>query len=142
MEKASDKIVNKWLFWNTRTEAVVILDGKETGFAFMDKGRSVQELEYSQEFEQTDWDSFYERNNYNLEGKEGTTFYTESLNSAAGGVGITIDCEALPQENDILYTRFPELEKWKGAEGREAIIWVGGYPTVEEIMAMFEKQEL
>ncbi|WP_072525087.1 hypothetical protein [Clostridium sp. Marseille-P3244] len=141
-QKATDDVEIKWLFWNMETEETIVLDGEDAGITFIENGRTEEETEYLEKIEQADWESFYAQNGYRTEGQDRTFFNAEGLWAATGGVKVTVDCEVLPQENDILYTRFPELEKWKGAEGREAIIWVGGYPTVEEIMEMFEKQEL
>ena len=141
-KKATDKQIYRWLFWNMETEETIVLDGEDAGITFIENGRTEEETEYLEKIEQADWESFYAQNGYRTEGQDRTFFNAEGLWAATGGVKVTVDCEVLPQENDILYTRFPELEKWKGAEDRKAIIWVGGYPTVEEIMAMFERQEL
>ena len=51
---------------------------------------------------------------------------------------------ALPKENKELYSKFPRLKQYQGQEGLVAQIFLGNYPSAEEVMKLFleEGQEI
>jgi len=57
---------------------------------------------------------------------------------------VSITTYALPKENKELYSKFPELKQYQGQEGLVAQIFLGKYPSAEEIMKLFleEDQEI
>jgi len=57
---------------------------------------------------------------------------------------ISITTYALPKENKELYSKFPGLKQYQGQEGLVAQIFLGNYPSAEEVMKLFleEGQEI
>ena len=56
--------------------------------------------------------------------------------NVAGTVYIVTQWRTLPDENELLYTEFPELKNYVGADNDRVYICLGGYPTPEEILSM------
>lgn len=139
-EKATDEEVEKILFIDIDTGETVIKESDEEAWEFTWGQRTEEEKEYDDMIDNADWEAFEERNQYNRADSE-SMFYVSIAEATRGCAKVGISCAALPEDNAHLYERFPGLEKWIGEEGKEAKIYIGGYPTVEEIMAMFERQE-
>jgi len=57
---------------------------------------------------------------------------------------VSITTYALPKENKELYSKFPGLKQYQGQEGLVAQIFLGNYPSAEEVMKLFleEGQEI
>lgn len=127
--KASDEKIYKYLLWNTETEEIDIVDEEDMLYSIK---MTPEEESYWEELYAADWDSFYAENGYTED-----VFSIDSIAASEGGVFVEVNCENLPQENEMLYDRFPELEKWKGESGKTAKILIGGFPTAEEVMEMF-----
>ncbi len=43
----------------------------------------------------------------------------------------------LPEQNEALYGMFPELEQYRGEEDCYVCLYIGGYPTAEELLRLF-----
>ena len=138
-ESAIDEEIEKILFIDVDTEETVVMDSEEMATEFSWARYEKEDEEYGETFKSADWETFEKLNGYDANAE---TFYTSVSRGGKGCIKVTVSCEALPQENDILYNRFPGLQKWVGSEGKQAVIYIGGYPTAEEVMEMFEKQEL
>ncbi|WP_100065981.1 hypothetical protein [Miniphocaeibacter massiliensis] len=60
-----------------------------------------------------------------------------SIETSEGLLIVHISTPALPKENKELYTRFPELKKYRDGEWRMVKIVFASKPTPEEVVAMF-----
>lgn len=75
-------------------------------------------------------------------------YFTTSSNTRGfineGIAEVEIKAYALPEENKELYSKFPGLKQYQGQEDLVAQIFLGNYPSAEEIMKLFleEGQEI
>ena len=131
-EKATDKKVEKMLFYDIDTGEALIKDTEEEWRSFMWGGWQEEDIEYKEEIDEADWE-------WDKVLKKEVDNYYPCVNvkpSARGCAEILINCADLPKENDSLYNRFPQLKEYVGMQEKCAYIYVGGYPTVDEIKAM------
>ena len=56
--------------------------------------------------------------------------------SERGYFCICLNRNSLPKENSTLYAEFPGLKDYQGEDGDMVYIYLGGYPTPEEILSM------
>jgi len=54
-----------------------------------------------------------------------------------GVVSINLPATNLPQESEELYSRFPGLREFIGREDLEVVVFIGDFPSPEEILTMF-----
>ena len=134
-EKAADEVVNKMLFYDIDTGDTFTKDSEEEWLEFLRAGYEKKDKEYGMAMEEVDWE--WDK----LLKKEEEEYITPGVHvvvlEARGCVEVIIDCVDLPKENDLLYNRFPKLKDYINMEGKEAWIYIGGYPTADEIKAMF-----
>ena len=134
-EKATDEVVNKMLFYDIETGDTFTKDSEEEWLEFLRAGYEKKDKEYGMAMEEVDWE--WDK----LLKKEEEEYITPGVHvvvlEARGCVEVIIDCVDLPKENDLLYNRFPKLKDYINMEGKEAWIYIGGYPTADEIKAMF-----
>lgn len=137
-EKAADEVVNKMLFYDIDTGDTFTKDSEEEWLEFLRAGYEKKDKEYGMAMEEVDWEW-----NKLLKKGEKEEYITPGVNvvvlEARGCVEVRIDCSLLPEKNDILYNRFPNLKEYNELEGKAAYIYIGGYPTADEIKAMFSE---
>lgn len=139
--KATDETIEKQLLVNIDTEETIVRDYIDVAGGFAWSRYYKEDKEYSRDFNNADWKSFKEANNYGVKQSQDRLSVLIGR-EGKGCVNIEIPCEGLPQKNDLLYERFPGLKKWVGDKDKKARIYIGGYPTAEEVMAMFERSEV
>ena len=131
-EKATDKEVEIVLFYDIDTGEALIKNTEEEWRSFMWGGWEKEDMEYREQLDEADWE--WDK----VLKKEVDNHHpcVNAIPSARGCAEIMIRCIDLPKENDSLYNRFPQLKEYVGMQGKKARIYVGGYPTVDEIKAM------
>ena len=136
-EKATDEVVNKMLFYDIETGDTFTKDSEEEWLEFLRAGYEKKDKEYGMAMEEVDWE--WDK----LLKKEEEEYITPGVHvvvlEARGCVEVRTDCSLLPEKNDILYNRFPNLKEYNELEGKVAYIYIGGYPTADEIKAMFSE---
>ena len=134
-EKADDEVINKMLVYDIETGDTFTKDSEEEWREFLRAGYEKKDKEYGMAMEEVDWE--WDK----LLKKEEEEYITPGVHvvvlEARGCVEVRIDCSLLPEKNDILYNRFPNLKEYNELEGKVACIYIGGYPTADEIKAMF-----
>jgi hypothetical protein len=68
-------------------------------------------------------------------------FYVQGFSRINGVATVELSTASLPEKNKALYERFPELEQYRDQEWRMVRIYLGGYPTKEEIASLFVKEK-
>ncbi len=131
-EKSTDELVEKYMIVDIDTEDVVIRDSFEEAYDFVEGDESEEEAKYRDEINGEDWK--IPRKNGDIE----PTIL--GVRGSKGCVQISLSCTDLPEQNTLLYDRFPELEKWSGTAGKSVYIYVGGHPSIEDIYALLEEQ--
>jgi hypothetical protein len=69
-------------------------------------------------------------------------FAVESFSTINGVATVELSTASLPEKNKALYERFPELEQYRDQEWRMVRIYLGGYPTKEEIASLFVEENI
>lgn len=57
-----------------------------------------------------------------------------------GIVGVQMTFSTLPKKNEALYSEFPKLKEYEGNENDIVTLYLGGYPTAEEVMKMIMEE--
>ena len=65
------------------------------------------------------------------------TFFLMEYHNFEGVYQIEIMAKYLPKQNEALYGMFPELEQYRGEEDCYVCLYIGGYPTAEELLRLF-----
>ena len=131
-EKSTDELVEKYMIVDIDTEDVVIRDSIEEAYDFVEGDESEEEAKYGAEINGEDWR--IPRKSGDIEPE------IWGVRGSEGCVQISLSCTDLPEQNTLLYDRFPELEKWSGTAGKSVYIYVGGHPSIEDIYALLEEQ--
>ncbi|WP_100065972.1 hypothetical protein [Miniphocaeibacter massiliensis] len=140
------------MYYNLSTEKEIKNDKsvkKEKILTFLMDKKTIEKNEKYENlmYEESDeiWDNFYKKNNFvdditidksftELKEEKALTFkYIVS----DGKLYTYVSAPALPKENKELYTRFPELKKYRDQEWRMVKIVFASKPTPEEVVAMF-----
>ena len=64
-------------------------------------------------------------------------FFLMEYHNFEGVYQIEIMAKYLPKQNEALYGMFPELEQYRGEEDCYVCLYIGGYPTAEELLRLF-----
>ncbi len=64
-------------------------------------------------------------------------FHIVKYHNFEGVYKIEIMAKFLPEQNEALYGMFPELEQYRGEEYCYVCLYIGGYPTAEELLRLF-----
>ncbi|WP_100065974.1 hypothetical protein [Miniphocaeibacter massiliensis] len=122
--------------------------GKELSF-LLDEKTVEENVEYQNLiYEESDevWNEFYQKGNFSADENSRTKSLKQlreekalifEYSSEYGNLHIDLSTPALPKENKELYTRFPELKKYRDGEWRMVKIVFASKPTPEEVVAMF-----
>jgi hypothetical protein len=68
-------------------------------------------------------------------------FAVQDFSRINGVATVELSTASLPEKNKALYERFPEIEQYRDQEWRMVRIYLGGYPTKEEIASLFVEDE-
>jgi hypothetical protein len=68
-------------------------------------------------------------------------FAVKNFSRINGVATVELSTASLPEKNKALYERFPELEQYRDQEWRMVRIYLGGYPTKEEIASLFVEEK-
>jgi hypothetical protein len=103
--------------------------------------------------DQNYWNQFRKENNFTeykafeydsgkeLKENKESYFSVEVFSEIDGVVTVDLSTISLPEKNKALYERFPELEQYRDQEWRMVRIYLGGYPTKEEIASLFVEEK-
>ena len=72
-----------------------------------------------------------------LTGTSGYIRYAEPYQNFEGVFSVRGLAEYLPENNEVLYGMFPELEQYRGEENCYVHLLIGGNPTDEELLRLF-----
>ncbi len=141
-ENGNQEKKTKYMFMDLETGKIYVED--EGPFTFLEDGGEKQEKFEDEIFYDGGWEDFMKENNLTeldhdkiMERAIDVVFYGLDL---PGVARIRITTDGLPKENEKLYERFPGLKEWQGKKGRVACIYLGGYPTGEEIRELLREE--
>jgi hypothetical protein len=144
------------LYVDTETDEVKVIEGTYTVEDFDPFIEEQIELHNQMIEEASDeeyWEIFRLENNfvdyiaqeYNTgkEQKENKECYfsVQKFSTIQDVVTVNLSTASLPKKNKALYERFPELEQYRDQEWRMVRIYLGGYPTKEEIASLFVEEK-
>jgi len=133
-EDGNQEQVLEFLCMDYETGEIDVKENFATTYSNPDK-----QEDFIQELYNTNWEAFMKQNGFTEFGEEetGREFEYMIYRSVSGFVNINISTSALPKENEALYSRFPGLQEYQGKEGEVVRVFLGGYPTAEEIQQLF-----
>jgi len=135
--------VSKYLCMDYETGEIYIEETLQTLYGATEK----QEI-FKEEFYNHGWGAYLEQNeftDFNDEAENEKRYFEYTAYGPVtafvnGFADIRITTSALPKENEELYSRFPGLKDYQGKEGMVARIFLGGYPTAEEMQQLFVEE--
>ncbi len=144
-ENGNQEKKTKYMFLDLETGKIYVEDGGP--YTFLEDGGEKQEKFEDEMFHDGGWKDFKKENNLTeldddeIMERAIDVYYSHGVSGDIPGVArIRITTDGLPKENEKLYERFPGLKEWQGKKGRVACIYLGGYPTGEEIRELFREE--
>ena len=96
---------------------------------------------FKTEFYNNGWGGFMEKNGFTKSWEKGEKSFDYGTYDFVNGIAnIDVEASELPKENKALYTRFPGLQKYQGEAGKVVRVFLGGYPTAEEMQQLFTEE--
>jgi hypothetical protein len=144
------------LFIDSESGEIKVVEGgiKVDDFdPFTEEQKKKQEQMGNEIGDENYWNQFRKENNFEAykafeynsgkelkENKE-CYFSVKDFSLISGVISIDLSTASLPEKNKALYERFPELEQYRDQEWRMVRIYLGGYPTKEEIVSLFVEEK-